>query len=72
MRAFTMKANQASGAALIADVEGMLRGAGFEDVHVDLKSNGDALVQGWSPGAETLVASALIRATKPRDAGSNG
>jgi hypothetical protein len=23
-------------------------------------------VQGWSPGAETLVASALIRATKPQ------
>ena len=39
---------------------------------VGLKSNSDALVQGWSPGAETLVASALIRATKPREAGSNG
>jgi arsenite methyltransferase len=55
-----------SGAALIAEVEGMLRAAGFEDVRVDLKSNSDALVQGWSPGAETLVASALIRGTKPR------
>ena len=48
-----------SGAALIAEVEGMLRDAGFENVRVDLKSNSDALVQGWSPGAETLVASAL-------------
>ena len=56
----------------IADVEGMLRGAGFENVRMDLKSNSDALVQGWSPGAETLVASALIRATKPRAAGSQG
>jgi arsenite methyltransferase len=54
-----------SGAALIAEVEGMLRDAGFEHVRVDLKSNSDALVQGWSPGAETLVASALIRGTKP-------
>ena len=58
-----------SGAALVAEVEGMLRDAGFEHVRVDLKSNSDALVQGWSPGAETLVASALIRATKPRAGG---
>jgi arsenite methyltransferase len=61
-----------SGAALIAEVEGMLRDAGFENVRVNLKSNSDALVQGWSPGAETLVASALIRGTKPRAAGGNG
>jgi len=59
-----------SGAALIAEVEGMLRDAGFEHVRVDLKSNSDALVQGWSPGAETLVASALIRGTKPRAGGA--
>ena len=58
-----------SGAALIAEVEGMLRDAGFEHVRVDLKSNSDALVQGWSPGAEALVASALIRGTKPRAGG---
>ena len=58
-----------SGAALVAEVEGMLRDAGFEHVRVDLKSNSDALVQGWSPGAETLVASALIRGTKPRAGG---
>ena len=61
-----------SGAALIAEVEGMLREAGFEHVRVDLKSNSDALVQGWSPGAETLVASALIRGTKPRAGGGRG
>ena len=54
---------------LIAEVEGMLRDAGFAHVRVDLKSNSDALVQGWSPGAETLVASALIRGTKPRAGG---
>lgn len=61
-----------SGAAPIAEVEGMLRDAGFEHVRVDLKGDSDALVHGWSPAAETLVASALIRATKPREAGSNG
>jgi len=59
-----------SGAALIAEVEGMLRDAGFEQVRVDLKGNSDALLQGWSPGAEALVASALIRGTKPRAGGN--
>jgi SAM-dependent methyltransferase len=57
-----------SGAALVADVEAMLRGAGFELVSVTLKGNSESLVQGWSPGAETLVASALIRAMKPHAA----
>jgi arsenite methyltransferase len=61
-----------SGAALIAEVEGMLRVAGFVNVRVELKANSDALVQGWSPGAETLVASALIRGIKPRAAGGQG
>jgi hypothetical protein len=54
-----------SGAALVAEVEGMLTDAGFEQVSVNLKGDSDSLVRGWSPGAETLVASALIRATKP-------
>jgi ubiquinone/menaquinone biosynthesis C-methylase UbiE len=53
-----------SGAALVPQVEGMLAAAGF-DVRVDLKGNSASLVEGWSPGAETLVASALIRARKP-------
>jgi SAM-dependent methyltransferase len=61
-----------SSAALIADVEGMLRAAGFVNVRVDLKVNSDALVQGWSPGADTLVASALIRGIKPRTARGQG
>jgi hypothetical protein len=42
----------------------MLRDAGFEHVRVNLESDSDALVQGWSTGAATLVASALIRGTK--------
>jgi SAM-dependent methyltransferase len=61
-----------SGAALIAEVEGMLRNAGFQNVHVDLKANSESLVQGWSPDAETLVASALIRGIKPGAAGGHG
>ena len=54
-----------SGAALAPEVEAMLAGAGFADIRVELKSNSASLVEGWSPGAETLVASALIRARKP-------
>lgn len=54
-----------SGAALVTRVEEMLRDAGFERIRVTLKGDSESLVQGWSPGAETLVASALIRATKP-------
>jgi SAM-dependent methyltransferase len=54
-----------SGAALVPEVEAMLDAAGFADVCVELKSNSASLVEGWSPGAETLVASALIRASKP-------
>lgn len=54
-----------SGAALVPEIEAMLAAAGFREVHVQLNSEGASLVEGWSPGAETLVASALIRATKP-------
>jgi SAM-dependent methyltransferase len=54
-----------SGAALVPEVEAMLAAAGFADVRVELKNNSASLVEGWSPGAETLVASALIRARKP-------
>jgi SAM-dependent methyltransferase len=54
-----------SGAALVPELEAMLAGAGFADIRVELKSKSASLVEGWSPGAETLVASALIRATKP-------
>ena len=53
-----------SGAAPVPEIELMLAEAGFRDVHVELKSNSASLVEGWSPGAETLVASALIRAIK--------
>jgi arsenite methyltransferase len=54
-----------SGAALAADVEALLVSTGFTDVRLDLKGDSASLVEGWSPGAGTLVASALIRAAKP-------
>jgi SAM-dependent methyltransferase len=54
-----------SGAALVPEVQALLAAAGFTDIEVELKSNSASLVEGWSPGAETLVASALIRARKP-------
>jgi hypothetical protein len=57
-----------SGAAPVPEIEVMLAEAGFRDVRVELKTNSASLVEGWSPGAETLVASALIRATKPLSA----
>ena len=60
-----------SGAALVAEVEGMLRDSGFQDVRVELKPDSEALVQDWSPGAESLIASALIRAVKPRQEQGN-
>jgi SAM-dependent methyltransferase len=55
-----------SGAALIADLETMLRDAGFVDVRVEVKGNSRDLVSGWAPGAsaEDYVASALIQAQK--------
>ena len=55
-----------SGAALVEDVEALLRGAGFENIGIEINSNSASLVEGWSPGAGSLVVSALIRGTKPR------
>jgi arsenite methyltransferase len=54
-----------SGAALVADVEALLYGAGFNNVSIEFNGNSASLVEGWSPGAGSLVVSALIRATKP-------
>jgi hypothetical protein len=36
----------------------MLRNAGFQNVHVDLKTHSTALVQGWSPGGIWRLAAA--------------
>jgi SAM-dependent methyltransferase len=55
------------GAALVADVERMLREAGFSDVRVDVKPESAQYIRTWFPdsGFEDLVASALISAVKP-------
>ena len=54
-----------SGAALLEDVEALMRSAGFEDVGIEINGNSASLIEGWSPGAGSLVVSALIRGRKP-------
>jgi hypothetical protein len=56
-----------AGAASVADVEAMLRAAGFADVKVDVSERSREFIAGWLPGsrAEDYVASASIQATKP-------
>ncbi len=58
------------GAALVADVERMLRDAGFSDVRIDVKRESAEFIRTWFPGSgyEDLVASALISAAKPKGA----
>jgi len=53
-----------SGAVPAAEVEDVIRGAGFKDVSVELKQGGWWL-DDEALDARPLVASALIRATKP-------
>jgi SAM-dependent methyltransferase len=57
-----------AGAAPLATLERMLADAGFSDVHITLRGDSAGLVQDWSPGAERVVASALIEGVK-RSAG---
>jgi arsenite methyltransferase len=56
-----------SGAAQLNEVEKMLADAGFVNVRVRLASGSRELIAGWLPGsgAEDVVASATIEATKP-------
>jgi len=60
------------GAALVAEVERMLRDAGFSDVRVDVKPESAEYIRTWFPGSgyEDLVASALISAVRPEGAQS--
>jgi arsenite methyltransferase len=57
----------ASGAALVADVEQMLRDAGFTDIRVQPKPESSAVIKECFPGKglEELFASATIEAVKP-------
>ncbi|MFZ5558560.1 MAG: arsenite methyltransferase [Pseudomonadota bacterium] len=56
-----------AGASLIADVEAMLRAAGFADVRVRPRGESRAVIAGWTPGtsAADYVVSADIEAVKP-------
>lgn len=56
-----------AGAALVSDLEAMLRAAGFEDVRVTTKPESAAFIEQWLPGsgAERFVASATLEAQKP-------
>ena len=54
-------------AAPVAELETMLREAGFEQVAIDVKPESRAFIADWFPGsgAEDYVASANIEAIKP-------
>ena len=54
------------GAALVSDVEQMLRVAGFSSIRVDIKQESAEIISGWeqSRGHEDFVRSALISAVK--------
>ena len=55
-----------SGAATVADLERMLRTAGFHDISIDLKEESKTFIKDWFPdsGVEDCVLSADIRARK--------
>jgi len=55
------------GAASVDDLRHMLRGAGFENIHIGLREESRDLIKTWAPGhkAEDYVVSAYIEAVKP-------
>jgi SAM-dependent methyltransferase len=56
-----------AGAATVADLQQMLRDAGFADVRIEPKQELQPIIDGWFPGRgiANYVASANITATKP-------
>lgn len=56
-----------AGAATVETIEALLRVAGFERIHVQVRRESRAFIAQWMPGsgAEDVVASATIEATKP-------
>lgn len=57
-----------AGAAEVAEVERLLRAAGFESIRIAVKPESRDFIRDWLPGsgAENYVASATIEATRPR------
>ena len=56
-----------AGAATVAEVEGWLKAAGFEEVVIREKAGSEALVESWAPGhpAVAQVMSATVEARRP-------
>ncbi|HET9625076.1 MAG TPA: arsenite methyltransferase [Kofleriaceae bacterium] len=54
-----------AGAAALDEVRAMLAAAGFTDIAVTVAPRSAEIIGGWLPGAEQLVASAMIEARKP-------
>jgi arsenite methyltransferase len=54
-----------SGSAKVADLEALLREAGFEDIRIVAKPESGAIIAQCMPGAEDYVASATIEGRKP-------
>ena len=54
-----------AGAAPVAELEQMIAQAGFDQVRITVQTQSRELVEDWSPGAELVVASALLEAVKP-------
>ena len=56
-----------SGAVMVDELRELLRGAGFDDVRVDVKPESREFIRDWFPGSgvEEYVASAVIEAVKP-------
>src|SRR5262249_49679167 len=56
-----------AGALLIADVEKILRAAGFGQVRIEPKDESKSFIKEWAPGMkiEDFVVSATIQAIKP-------
>jgi len=46
----------------------MLKGAGFEDIKIEVKENAAEIIKDWMPGsgAENFITSAYVTATKPK------
>lgn len=59
-----------SGSAKVADLEAMLRSAGFEDVRITAKPDSGAIIEQCMPGAGGYVASAIIEGRKPGATGA--
>jgi SAM-dependent methyltransferase len=61
-----------AGASVIAELESMMRAAGFDQISIQPKDASREFIRDWAPGrgVEAYVASATIEAIKPADHGA--